>query len=120
MLLSIIFLIVVIAVTSSLIVFCTLYVSTTSSCLNYNSSTTLEQAISSDDQTLFCFCNDNFAQIYIQTSIQNACSTVEQEILISNLLQVGASLASAITNVILIIIVTLIAEYLLKPETKPK
>ena len=35
------------------------------------------------------------------------------------MLQVGASVVSAITNVILIVIVTLIAEFLLKPETKP-
>jgi hypothetical protein len=34
--------------------------------------------------------------------------------------QIGASLVSTITNIILIVIVSIIAEKLLKPDTKPK
>ena len=117
--LSVLLLIVVIAITSSLIVFCTLYVSTTSSCANYDANTSLTQALAGDSQTLFCYCNANFHLIYVDSSIQNACTNIERDILVSNLLQVGASLVSAITNVILIVIVALIAEYLLKPATKP-
>ena len=114
-LLSILFLIIIIAITSSLIVFCTLYVSSTSSCQSFSSDTTLQQALAADSQTLYCYCNTNFADIYIDTEIQNACSTIESDILVNNVLQIGASLVSAITNVILIIVVSLIAEYLLKP-----
>ena len=40
--------------------------------------------------------------------------------MLANGLQIGASVVSAITNVLLIVIVGLIGEYLYKPETKPK
>lgn len=38
----------------------------------------------------------------------------------SNIVQVGASLLSTVTNIILIVVVSLIAEKLLKPDAKPK
>ena len=107
MILSILFLIIVIAITSSLIVFCTLYVSTTSSCANYHANTSLAQAVAGN--ALFCYCNANFHLIYVDSSIQNACTNIERDILVSNVLLVGASVVSTITNVILIVIVTLIA-----------
>ena len=69
MILSILLLIIVIAITSSLIVFCTLYVSTTSSCANYDANTSLAQAVAGDSQTLFCYCNANFHLIYVDSSI---------------------------------------------------
>ena len=58
---SILLVIIMIAITSSLIAFCTLYVSSTSSCSSFDSTTTLEVAVASDEQTLYCYCNANYA-----------------------------------------------------------
>ena len=69
MILSIVFLIIIIAITSSLIVFCTLYVSSTSSCTSFDPNTTLEEALKGDSQTLYCYCNANFANIYVDPEI---------------------------------------------------
>jgi len=61
MVISLIIIIITIFVTSSLICFCTLYVSSSSSCGNYDELTTLATAIESGEQTLYCYCAANFA-----------------------------------------------------------
>ena len=48
-----------IAITSSLIVFCTLYVSSTSSCYNFDPDTTLAQ-VQANTQLTYCYCNEHF------------------------------------------------------------
>lgn len=44
---------------------------------------------------------------------------MSQKILITNALQIGASVVSSITNVILVIFISLIAQYILRPSTLP-
>jgi hypothetical protein len=119
-LLSIILLIISIVITSSCIALCTLYVSSTSACTSYDPATTIIIAKAAGGQTLFCYCSANFVDIYTNPLIKDACGSLEQTILYSNIMQVGASLVSSISNILLIIVVTLIAKYILKSDSKPK
>ena len=119
--LSVLFLVICIVITSSLVAFCTLYVSSISSCSDFDGTMTLEEAEETGDElTMYCFCSDHISEIYYDSQIESACSDVSNDILVANVLTAGASAISAITNVILIVIVSLIAQYLLKPESKPK
>lgn len=52
--------------------------------------------------------------------METLCAQLEQTILVANIVQVAASLLSTVTNIILIVVVSLIAEKLLKPDTKPR
>jgi hypothetical protein len=61
---SILLLIIAIAITSSCIALCTLYVSSTSACTNYNPNTILTVAQAKGGQTLYCHCAANFVKIY--------------------------------------------------------
>lgn len=58
--------------------------------------------------------------MFSDTGIANYCSTIETDILITNVVQIGASLLSTVTNILLIVIVSLIADKLLKPDNRPK
>lgn len=59
---SILFIIISIFITSSLIALCTLYVSTSSNCGSYDTDTTFDVAKASDDKlTIYCFCSTNYA-----------------------------------------------------------
>lgn len=118
---SILFIIISIFITSSLIALCTLYVSTSSNCGSYDTDTTFDVAKASGDKlTIYCFCSTNYASIYTDAGINSLCSNLEQTILVSNIVQIGASLLSTVTNIILIVVVSTIAGKLLKPDTKPK
>ncbi len=117
---SILFLVIAILITTSLIALCTLYVSSTSACSNYDTTTLLPAAQSAGGQTLYCYCAAHFSDIYTDVLIKDACSSLSNSILYANLMQIGASLVSAVSNVILVVIVGVIAKYLLKPDSKPK
>ena len=117
-LISILLLIIVIIITSSLIAFCTLYVSSTSNCVNFDTTLTLED-VQDSEQLLYCYCSAHLIDLYDDPTIQNACGDLQEDILIANIVQIGASVISAITNVILVIVVGVIAGFILKPETKP-
>ena len=124
---SIFFVVLAIIVTSSLIGLCTLYVSSTSSCQNYNSPTgTVANQIlaiqnsTNVDANTYCYCNENLASIYTDTVVNTFCSTVSNKVLITNALQISASIISSVTNIILGIIIGLIAKYLLRPNSIPK
>jgi hypothetical protein len=118
--LSIIFLLISILITSSLIALCTLYVSSTSACSNYDPATLITKAVADGGQTLYCFCASHFADMYTVPTIQNACANLSNTILYANIMQVGASLVSSVSNVLLIIAVGIIGKYVLKPASKPK
>ena len=75
-LLSIILLIVSIVITSSCIALCTLYVSSTSACTNYDPMTTITAAKAKGGQTLFCYCSANFVDIYTNPLIKDACGSL--------------------------------------------
>lgn len=117
-LISILLLIIVIIITSSLIAFCTLYVSSTSNCVNFDTTLTLED-VQDSEQLLYCYCSAHLIDLYNDQTIQNACGDLQEDILIANIVQIGASVISAVTNVILVIVVGVIAGFILKPETKP-
>lgn len=118
---SILFIAIAIFITSSLITLCTLYVTTSSNCGSYDDTTTLAQASSSGDKlTIYCYCSANYASIYTDAAVETLCAQLEQTILVANIVQVAASLLSTVTNIILIVVVSLIAEKLLKPDTKPR
>lgn len=58
--------------------------------------------------------------MYSYTSVEDYCADISNKVLITNLLQVAASVVSSITNVILSIIITSISQKLLRPNTIPK
>lgn len=68
----------------------------------------------------FCYCNANIASIYSDTNVNAFCSSITNKVLITNILQVSASILSSVTNVILAIIIAVIAKYLLRPANVPK
>lgn len=118
-----------IIITSALIGFCTLYVASTSSCQSYvapNTSTypTYSSQIAvvstQGSQAKFCYCNDNIGVMYTNSDVNAFCSSISNMILITNVLQVAASVISSITNVILSIVIAVISKKLLRPNTIPK
>lgn len=117
---SILFVLIAILITSSAIALCTLYVSSTSACTNYDETTLLTTAKAAGGQTLYCFCAAHFTEIYTDTKIKSACEDLSNTILYANIMQVGASLVSSISNVLLLVVVGLTSRYVLKPDSKPK
>ena len=116
MCLSILIIIICIIITSTLVAICTLYVSSTSSCSDFDDAMTLEEAQATDNElTMYCYCSAHYTETFSDSAIESACHDISNDILISNIVQSGASAVSAITNVMLIVIVSLVAEYLLKP-----
>lgn len=119
-----------IAITSAMIGFCTLYVASTSSCQNYVTpdptiyTTTAAQIAyvksQSSSSSTYCYCSANFQSIYTDTTINAFCASISNQILITNGLQIAASIVSTITNTILGIVITLLAQKLLRPNTVPK
>jgi len=108
-----------------LIGFCTLYVASTSACEGLpipptDSPADATSAFNSGGKILYCYCNNFLSEIYTNSVIENACSSISAKVLMTNLLQIGASVLSSITNVILAIIITAIAKKLLRPNTVPK
>ena len=116
-----------ILICSALIGFCTLYVASSANCQNYVAPTgaTVADQIAAvqarnSDSDKFCYCNANIASLYTDSNINAYCGDISNKILITNTLQIGASVVSAITNVFLAIIIALIAKYLLRPNSIPK
>lgn len=58
--------------------------------------------------------------MYSEVLVEAFCSEMSNKVLITNVLQVAASVVSSITNIVLAIIVTVIAKYLLRPASIPK
>lgn len=109
-----------IIITSALIVFSTLYVSSTSSCQSYNANTTIDAAIAAQGATLYCYCSYHFSEILTNSTVSSACGSLSNTILITNILQVVASLVSTVSNILLALLVSLIARKVLRPDTVPK
>jgi len=129
--LSFLFVIVAILITSSLIGLCTLYVSSTSSCENYNppTGTIANQILAiqgsvnttmSVEAATYCFCNANIASIYTDAAVNAFCGAVSNKVLVTNALQISASVVSSVSNIILGIIIVAIAKNLLRPSSIPK
>lgn len=124
---SIICVVIAIAITSALIGFCTLYVASSSNCQKYVAPTGVttaaqvaEVSARNSESDTFCYCNANIASIYSDSVVGAFCSSITNKVLITNVLQVSASVLSSVTNVILAIIIALIAKYLLRPANVPK
>lgn len=106
--------------------FCTLYVASTSSCLNYSyvstgvSATDVGAVQLLGETARYCYCNEHLTAMYSDTIINTFCSSISSKILMTNALQIAASILSSITNVILGILITVIAKYLLRPNSIPK
>jgi hypothetical protein len=107
-----------IAITSALIGFCTLYVSSLSSCQGFvQPDTTTYPTYASQiavvtpqgETAKFCYCSANFDAIYTDSTVNTFCSSVTNKILITNMLQIAGSIVSSITNIILTIAITLIS-----------
>ena len=73
--LSIIFIIISIFITSSCIALLTLYVTTNSNCGSFDDKTTLAQAKAANDKlTTYCYCSANYVAIYTNDGIASFCS----------------------------------------------
>lgn len=48
------------------------------------------------------------------------CGSISNKVLITNALQIGASVVSAVSNVVLAILMTAIAKHLYRPNSIPK
>ena len=112
--LGIIILAVGIIITSTIVAVCLLYVSGQASCNNYNSNTTMAQALG-DKTLLYCFCQDNI--LSSDPMIKANCKSIDATILLSNGLMVVASVASSLTNIILGFLVGIVVKFM-KPITK--
>jgi len=124
---SFFFVIVAILICSALIGFCTLYVASSSNCQSYVAPTgatvTLQVAevkARASDSATFCYCNANLAQLYTNAEINAYCANISNTVLITNSLQIGASLVSAISNLILAILIAIVAKYMLRPSSIPR
>jgi len=123
---SIVLVVISIAICSAMIGFCTLYVASTSSCQNYiftssgNTQTDVNTVKGMGNSAIFCYCSDNLASIYTDTDIKNLCSGIQSMVLLTNGLQIAASVLSSVTNAILGIIIGVIAKKLLRPNAIPK
>jgi hypothetical protein len=126
---SLLLLLLSIVLTSAMIGFCTLYVASTSSCQNvvlpdttiyltYASQIAVVQ--NQGESAKFCYCNNNIDVMYTDTTVNTFCSSISNMILITNILQVAASVVSSITNAILSIVIAVISQKLLRPHTIPK
>ena len=59
--LSVLIIIICIAITSTLVAICTLYVSSTSSCSNFDDAMTLNEAQATEDKlTMYCYCSAHY------------------------------------------------------------
>jgi len=72
------------------------------------------------DALTYCYCNANIASIYTDATIGAFCASVSNKVLITNGLQISASVVSSVTNIILGIIIGVIAKRLLRPNSIPK
>lgn len=109
--------------------FCTLYVASTSSCQNvvlpdvtvYTTYTSQIASIQNgDSSTKYCYCNANLDAMYTETEVETFCADISTMVLVTNILQIAASVVSSITNIILTILITVISGKLLRPHTIPK
>lgn len=123
---SVLFVVICIAITSGLIGLCTLYVASSSNCQSYVTPTgTVAQQVAvvqgrNSESDTFCYCNANLALIYTDATVGAFCGAISNKVLMTNAIQIGASIVSAVTNVLLAIITTVIAKYLLRPANIPK
>lgn len=62
LIISVLIIIIFIIITSSLVAICTLYVSSTSSCSEFDTEMTLEDAEATENElTMYCYCSANYA-----------------------------------------------------------
>lgn len=113
---GVIVILVSLVVTSTIIACCILYASGAASCTEYVPESTLASVLGSEN-LLYCFCEENI--LSSDTAIVSACGTVNRTILINNALLIVSSVASALSNIILGIIVELIISFM-KPKTRSK
>ena len=57
--------------------------------------------------------------MYTNSNVEQACSNISAKVLMTNALQISASIISVIINFILSVIVTLIAKHILRCDTIP-
>ncbi len=127
--LSLFLVVLAVIITSAMIGFCTLYVASTSSCAGITlPDTSIYTTYASQinivtpqgDTAKYCYCNANIDAMYTDATVKAFCESISQKVLITNILQVAASIVSSITNVILSIVIAVISEKLLRPNTIPK
>lgn len=114
---GIILLIISLFITSGLICISTLYIATTSSCSDYTTITFAQAQVTTDQNTLFCYCQEQIFSGFMDDSIKSLCQNLNQKIIITNALQISASVVSAITNVILSVLIVQIVK-MMKPKSK--
>lgn len=73
--------------------------------MNFNTATTLTQATSSTDSTmLYCYCSEHYSFAGgNDAALEASCSNLSNDILVTNVVQMAASGASAVTNAVLIV-----------------
>jgi hypothetical protein len=68
----------------------------------------------------FCYCSQHITDIYSDIYIKALCSNIASMVIMTEGLQIAASVVSSITNVMLTILISVIAQRLLRPITIPK
>lgn len=104
-------------ITSSLICMSTLYIATTSSCTTYVPITFAQAQVTSDQNTLFCYCQSEIYAGLTDPAVKSICEGLTSKIIYTNALQIVASLVSVITNVILTFLIGAIVKFM-KPKSK--
>jgi hypothetical protein len=116
--LSLFLVVLAVVITSAMIGFCTLYVASTSSCSgitmpDINVYTTYASQIAivtpQGETAKYCYCNANIDAMYTDTDVKAFCEAISNKVLVTNILQVGASIVSSITNVILSIVIAVVS-----------
>lgn len=127
--LSLLLVFLAVVITSAMIGFCTLYVASTSSCSGitlpdasiYTTYASQIAIVTPQGQTAkYCYCNANIDAMYTEATVKAFCESISNQVLVTNILQVAASIISSITNVILSIVIAFISEKILRPNTIPK
>lgn len=73
---GVVMILVVLAAASLTIAVCSIYISITNDCSDFNSATTLAQAQASTDQRLvYCFCDANILSYFSNNGIYTLCKT---------------------------------------------
>jgi hypothetical protein len=114
---GIIFILVVLAIASLTIAVCSIYVSVTNDCTNFDPNTSLTTAQVSTDMTLvYCYCDKHILSYFSDTGVYNLCQSFSQDIIVKTLLQFVAAATSTITNILIAVLVSLLISFM-KPRS---
>lgn len=114
---GVLFILVVLAIASLTIAVCSIYVSLTNDCTNFDPNTSLATAQTTTDLTLvYCYCDKHILSYFSDTNIYNLCQSFSKDIIIKTLLQFVAAATSTITNILIAVFISLLISFM-KPRS---